>query len=282
MEISTNVMQHVCCSDPHLLAVTLPSLQAACDKYEINTPRRMAAFLANIGVESGGLARLEENLNYSAQRLAAVWPKRFSTDGSGHVPNAEALDIQHNPEKIGNAVYSGRLGNGDGEGYEYRGRGFLQCTGKTNYEIVGKVIGIDLVSEPEKLSTIPVAAEAAAAQFMALCKDDADRGDINAVVKAINGQPPCAANGGQTRIVAFETALRLMGIENHQPIISGNDGAQENDGVQGSDGTQENVNVNQSVETVSNDSAGLQDAQSDGGAQDATATSSGRKASQKK
>jgi putative chitinase len=110
------------------LAVWVPPIKAACRKFEINTVRRIAAFLAQMAHESG-LKPRTENLNYSAARLMEVWPKRFPTLGS-------ASAFARNPEKLANKVYGGRLGNGpeqSGDGWRFRGTGPLQITGRDNF-----------------------------------------------------------------------------------------------------------------------------------------------------
>lgn len=117
-------------------------------RYEINTPERAAAFLSQVFAESDGLTVLEERLSYSPGRIAAVWPKRFA--------NAElARPYSRNPEKLANAVYANRLGNGDEasrDGYRFRGRGLIQVTGRVNYEKVGKALDdIDLINMPDTL-----------------------------------------------------------------------------------------------------------------------------------
>ena len=96
--------------------------------YDINTPERVGAFLAQTAHESGGYKALTENLNYRAETLCKVWPKYFNA--------SNANDYAHNPEKIANRAYGGRMGNGDeasGDGFRYCGRGLIQLTGKQNY-----------------------------------------------------------------------------------------------------------------------------------------------------
>ena len=111
---------------------------------ELNTPERQALFLANIAHESAFLTKLEENMNYSAKRLAQVWPKRFSRGGiASKEPNAKAREIANQPKLIAEAAYGGRMGNGpegSGDGWNYRGRGAIMLTGKDNYQRVSKAI----------------------------------------------------------------------------------------------------------------------------------------------
>lgn len=130
---------------------------AACSnlfpKYGITTEKRIAAFLAQCGHESGDFKILNENLNYSAQGLAATWPTRYAEkDARGNVkkpiqPNSLALQLHRKPEAIANQTYANRMGNGDvasGDGFRYRGRGLIQLTGKQNYQEFANSIGLAL------------------------------------------------------------------------------------------------------------------------------------------
>lgn len=118
-------------------------------KYEIETPDRIASFLAQTGYESAQYNRIEENLNFStAARLTQVWPKRFPTEAS-------AMPYVNNPQGLANLVYANRMGNGDAQsndGYRYRGRGIIQLTGRSNYDSAGDAMGVDLLNTPELLS----------------------------------------------------------------------------------------------------------------------------------
>jgi putative chitinase len=120
-------------------------LQVAFDKYEINTPKRQAAFIGQCAHESGNFKALQENLNYSAEGLMKTWPSRF--------PTKEIADqYARQPAKIAGKVYNGRLGNtSEEEAAKYLGRGLIQLTGKENYERCGSAIGIDLINEPTLL-----------------------------------------------------------------------------------------------------------------------------------
>lgn len=123
--------------------------------YNINTPKRVSAFLANIMIESQYLRTLRENLRYSAKGLARTWPNRYSTTGtrSGQ-PNAKALSIAGNPVKIANHCYANRMGNGDeasGDGWKYSGKGPIQLTGKSNTQAFFKGCGLAMDSDPEDL-----------------------------------------------------------------------------------------------------------------------------------
>jgi putative chitinase len=152
------------------------------EKYDISTPKRQAYFIGQCMHESGGFKQLKENLNYSARGLMATWPSRF--------PDADTAEkFERNPEKIANKVYAGRMGNTeDGDGAKYIGRGLIQLTGKENYANCGNAIGVDLVANPDLLST-PKYAALSAGWFWnrkglnAL----ADADDIDTITKRING-----------------------------------------------------------------------------------------------
>jgi putative chitinase len=152
------------------------------EKYDISTPKRQAYFIGQCMHESGGFKQLKENLNYSAKGLMATWPSRF--------PDIDTAEkYERNPEKIANKVYAGRMGNTeDGDGAKYIGRGLIQLTGKENYDNCGSAIGVDLVANPDLLST-PKYAALSAGWFWnrkglnAL----ADADDIDTITKRING-----------------------------------------------------------------------------------------------
>jgi putative chitinase len=162
----------------------LEPLKETFEKYQINTPKRQAAFIGQCMHESGGFKLLQENLNYSAKGLMATWPSRF--------PNEEvANEYARNPEKIANKVYGGRMGNADessGEGWKYRGRGIKQLTGKENYQRCGEALGVDLVGNPDLLLE-PKYATLSAGWFWNKhnLNDLADKSDIETMTKRING-----------------------------------------------------------------------------------------------
>jgi putative chitinase len=178
----------------------LEAVVEACTRFQINTPKRIAAFLAQTAHESGGYTMLEENLNYSADTMAVVWPNRFAEMGPGkkpikengkNKPNKFALALHRKPEMIANVVYSNRMGNGtieSGEGWKYRGRGLKQLTGKDNYTRCGQALGVDLVAKPELLLT-PQYAALSAGWFWDSNRlgDFADRDDFVGMTKKING-----------------------------------------------------------------------------------------------
>lgn len=168
-------------------------LVAGMEKFGINTPMRMAAFLANLGHESGNFTAVSENLNYkSAARIHEIFHAHFPTV-------EDALPYVGNPQKLASKVYGGRYGNGPehtGDGWRYRGRGLIGTTFRENYEKTGKALGIDLVRHPELLEE-PIWAAYSACWFWQWqhLNELADAGDFLALCKRING----GTNGLQDR-----------------------------------------------------------------------------------
>ena len=199
----------------------LQPLVEACAEFEIITPERIAAFIAQTAHESGGYTMLTENLNYRAATLAVCWPNRFAElgpdkkpkrDAKGAlIPTKVALSIERKPELIANLVYSNRMGNGpaeSGEGWKFRGRGLKQLTGKFNYEKCGKDLGVDLVSNPDLLLE-PVYAARSAGWFWKSngLSAFADAGDIKGMTKKING----GYIGLEQRQKLYEKVLAAIG-----------------------------------------------------------------------
>ncbi len=180
--ISANTLRTFLAVDPELWA---PVLDKACRHYGIDTQNRLAAFLATILHESANFRHMKENLYYSTpSRIRATWPSRFPTDAS-------AVPYSKNPERLANKVYASRMGNGDeasGDGARYAGRGLLQITGKSNYQAASVALGVPMAGMPAYLETLEGAAYSAAWWFSAHgCLAQADRGDIKAVRKTVNG-----------------------------------------------------------------------------------------------
>lgn len=163
-----------------ILAERYKSLLA---KHGLNTPLRLAHFFAQIGHESG-LKPISENLNYSAKRLCQVFPKYFPTI---ELANSYA----NNPVLIGNRVYANRMGNGDeksGDGYRFRGRGFIQITGKDNYTKLSNDTGLKFIEFPEGLISEPNSMISALWYWGKINGNKlADKDDIKSLTKAING-----------------------------------------------------------------------------------------------
>jgi len=173
--------------------------------FGVNTPKRIAHFLSQIGHESGGFKIAVENLNYTAARLMEVWPRRF--------PNMDiARQYERNPQKLGNFVYANRMGNGNaasGDGYRFRGRGLLQLTGRSMYRGVKDLTGLELEEHPEIAEHVPHALEIAGGAWKF---DKVDRLSENASVEDYTQR----INGGQTGIAdrrrRFAKVKEIMGI----------------------------------------------------------------------
>ena len=179
----------------------LPHIQKTCDEFEINTPQRVAAFLAQTSHESAGYTMLEENLNYSDVTMAAVWPHRFAVKGPDgkykldekgkKIPNSFAKALHRKPQLIANTVYSNRMGNGtieSGDGWAHRGMGLKQLTGKDNHKRCGEYLGVDFVFHPERLLEPEYAARSAGWFWKTNNLNKfADAEDIKGMTKVING-----------------------------------------------------------------------------------------------
>jgi putative chitinase len=164
----------------------LDQIPAAAEKFNITTNLRLAHFLAQCSHESGNFKLVNENLNYSAQGLKTIFGKYFP----GNLSELYARQ----KEKIGSRVYASRMGNGDEaskEGFKFRGRGFIQLTGKTNYEKFSAFIGEDCVANPDLVaSKYPLASAAFFFQsnkLWAVCDKGADTAAVTAVTKRVNG-----------------------------------------------------------------------------------------------
>jgi len=171
--------------------------------YEINTPQRIAAFIAQCSHESAGFSILQENLNYKAESLMRVWPRYF--------PNIEiAKAYAHKPEMIANRAYGGRMGNGDehsGDGWKYCGRGLIQLTGKSNYKAFADSLEMDVEDVPDYLATFEGAAQSACWFWENNNLNRfADVGDILGLTKAING----GTLGLEDRKKHYQHALEVL------------------------------------------------------------------------
>jgi putative chitinase len=194
----------------------LAPMQAACDEFGVSdTPARVAAFLANVGVESNGLTVFVENLNYSAQGLANTWPGRYAVGAHvlQKVPNQLAYQLGGKPQAIANNVYANRLGNGpesSGDGWKFRGQGPIQLTGHDNILKFFAAAGLPLQTDPAELQR-PVLGSKSAAWFFSTSGAFAyaDEGNFDCTVKSVNGQVPCQENQGDRRNKLYQAALPL-------------------------------------------------------------------------
>jgi putative chitinase len=132
----------------HIPDGVIAQIPAVQEKFEINTPLRLAHFLAQCGHESGGFKVVNENLNYGAAGLQSIFKKYFTP--------VSAKEFERKPEKIANIVYANRMGNGNqasGEGWKFRGRGYIQLTGKDNYTAFDKAVEDDILANPDLVAT---------------------------------------------------------------------------------------------------------------------------------
>ena len=170
----------------HIPDAVIAQIPDTAAKFNITNPLRLAHFLAQCGHESGGFKSISENLNYSVDGLKRIFGKYFP----GDLANSYAKQ----PEKIASRVYGSRMGNGDestGEGYKYRGRGYIQLTGKSNYTGFAKFIGEDTVANPDLVaSKYPLASAAFffdSNKLWSICDKGADEATVTAVTKRVNG-----------------------------------------------------------------------------------------------
>lgn len=187
--------------------VFVPLLNTAMIRYAIVTPNRIAAFVAQVGHESGQLTRLVENLNYSADALMQTWKDRFDL--------VRATASARKPEVIANIAYGGRMGNTAlGDGWKYRGRGLIQVTGKANYLACSRALFGDdrLILQPELLEQ-PQYAALSAAWFWSVngLNTLADAGDVQNIGSLINtGRQGKVPHGAVDRLALYEVALKVL------------------------------------------------------------------------
>ena len=187
---------------PELASVWAPCIDETAAKWQINTPQRLACFLAQCAHESGSFRLLEENLNYSAAALVTLFGKHFTRD--------EAMSFARQPVKIANRIYAGRMGNGDeasGDGWKYRGRGLIQITGWDAYQRFSQAVNIDFGANPELLTDEHNAALSAGwfwdtEGLNALADDD----DFDGITFRING----GWNGKEDRRSRWEKAKAAL------------------------------------------------------------------------
>ena len=175
----------------HLPTAVIAQIPETAAKFGIKSNLRLAHFLAQCALESNRFKATVENLNYSAQRLLKVFPKYFKgVDPTGYANNSI---------KIGNRVYANRMGNGDeasGDGYRFRGRGYIQLTGRNNYTSFSNFIGEDCVANPDLVATTYPLASAAfffnSNNIWPVCDQGASDATVRAVSIRVNGQNPHA------------------------------------------------------------------------------------------
>jgi putative chitinase len=190
----------------HIPDAVIAQIPDTAAKFGINTPLRLAHFLAQCGHESAGFKATQENLNYGAKGLMSIFKKYFPTE-------AEALKYERKPEMIANKVYASRMSNGNeasGDGWRFRGRGYIQLTGRANYTAFGKAIGEDIPSTPDAVATkYPLLSAAwfwSTNGLNALSDRGATDADVTAITKRVNG----GTIGLDDRIKHFKEYYQLL------------------------------------------------------------------------
>jgi putative chitinase len=175
-------------------------------KFQINTPLRLAHFLAQCGHESGGFRLVVENLNYSAQGLMKVFKNYFPTA-------AKAKQYERKPQAIANYVYANRNGNGipaSGDGWNFRGRGFIQLTGRANYAAFDAFVPENVIVEPDLVAFKYPLLSAAWFWGRNNLNSIADKGDSVAVITAVTKRVNGGTNGLPDRIAHFQKFYNLL------------------------------------------------------------------------
>lgn len=179
----------------------MAELQSVITRFEINTPRRLAHFLSQCGHESGGFKRTVENLNYSAEGLLRTFPRHFTTE--------LAAQYARQPERIANRVYRSRMSNGDeasGDGWRFRGRGYIQLTGRANYTAFNRFVTDDVVANPDLVATRHPLLSAGWFWHTNKLNALADVGTVEQVTRRVNG----GTHGLDDRTARFNRILPLL------------------------------------------------------------------------
>ena len=190
----------------HIPDAVIQMIPDTAAKFQINTPLRLAHFLAQCGHESGGFRVTQENLNYSAKGLAGIFKKYFPTE-------AAATPYARQPQKIANKVYANRMANGSeasGDGYKFRGRGYIQLTGRDNYTQFGKAIGEDITSNPDVVASKYSLLSAAWFWSKNGLNKLADAGSTDATVTSITKRVNGGTIGLADRIKHFKEYYHLL------------------------------------------------------------------------
>lgn len=189
---------------PNFVIAQIPATAA---EFGITSNLRLAHFLAQCALESTGFTATVENLNYSAGRIPQIFGKYFK--------NVDPAAYAHNPQKLGSRVYANRMGNGDeasGDGFRFRGRGYIQLTGKNNYTSFSSFVGEDCVANPDLVATkYPLASAAfyfSSNKIWLICDQGASDATVRKVSAAVNGNPP---NAVAERTQNFKKFIKALG-----------------------------------------------------------------------
>jgi putative chitinase len=190
----------------HVPDAVIAQIPEVMEKFQINTPLRLCHFLAQCGHESGNFKAVNENLNYGAKGLLGLFKKYFPTE-------AKAKEYERKPEKIANLIYGGRMGNGpeaSGEGYKFRGRGYIQLTGKDNYSAFDKVVPENILETPDLVATKYPLLSAAWFWNSRKLNELADKGATDAEVTSITKKVNGGTIGLEDRIKHFKEFYSLL------------------------------------------------------------------------
>ena len=190
----------------HVPDTVIGEIPAVMEKFQINTPLRLCHFLAQCAHESGNFKAVSENLNYGASGLLGIFKKYFPTE-------AKAKEYERKPEKIANRVYADRMGNGpesSGDGFKYRGRGYIQLTGKVNYQSFDKIVDENVTDNPDLVATKYPLLSAAwfwnSRTLNILADKGATDADVTAITKKVNG----GTHGLDDRLAKFKKFYALL------------------------------------------------------------------------
>ena len=203
MNFTQDQLAQIISGNPNV-AMWYAAITAVIDKYQINTPNRLAGFLAQCAHESAMFTVIRENLNYRAESLLRVFPSHFSSI-------EEAQQYEHQQDKIANRIYANRMGNGpeeSGDGWAFSGRGLIQLTGKDNYSRFASSIGMTLADTIQHLTTFEGAADSAG-WFWAThnLNETCDNDDIETMTRRING----GTIGLNERAQLYALAKQILG-----------------------------------------------------------------------
>jgi putative chitinase len=219
VQLTTDILTTGCGCTSQAAGQWLDALQAAIDDPRFgtisNSPSNVAALLANVGVECGGFTALSENMNYSAARLAQVWPQRYAVDphATNKIPNDTATRLAGNPIAIASNVYANRMGNGteqSQDGWNFRAQGPIELTGRDAFMRFFAAVDMPLNTDPSELQQPQLGALSAAWFFFSSgASEYGIQGNFACTVQSVNGQAPCDANQGALRQSRYDAVLPL-------------------------------------------------------------------------
>lgn len=214
MTITPALLIAACGATPANAARFVTPLQAACDRFAVNTPQRLAAFLSQVGYESGALSATQESFNYSVVGLTANFRRMTPVLAAtlGRQPGETVVPLARQ-QRIANIAYASQYGNGEaasGDGWAYRGSGLIQLTFHDNYKAFGDAIQLDLVGSPDKLRADPALCALSAGWFWQTngCNTLADAGSFDSITRRINK----AMAGADQRRALYAAAKQALDI----------------------------------------------------------------------